>query len=92
VLLEVLRGASSEARAARIEAWLQRFHLVAMLSPERAPWIAAAYRRLRAAGITPGLADLAIGCWCAEHAVALLHRDAGLARMAEVVGFAQQPA
>jgi predicted nucleic acid-binding protein len=92
MLLEVLRGASSEARAAQIEAWLQRFHLVAMLAPERAPRIAAAYRRLRAEGITPGLADLAIGCWCAEHAVPLLHRDAGLARMAGVLGFAQQPA
>jgi predicted nucleic acid-binding protein len=88
VLLEVLRGVSSEARAARVAAWLERFEPVAMLGPERAGRTAAAGRRLRGLGITPGFADLVIGSWCAEARVPLLTRDTGFARMAEPLGLA----
>ena len=87
MLLEALRGASSEPRARAIEAWLRRFEVVGMLDDALAATGAAHYRRLRGLGITPrGTADLIIATWCIAHAVPLLQRDRDFAAMAEHLG------
>jgi predicted nucleic acid-binding protein len=92
VLLEVLQGASSEARAQAIEGWLRRFTLVPMLTEALAIRAAAHYRRLRGLGITPrGSADLLIAGWCIAHAVPLLHADRDFDRLAGPLGLPVQP-
>ena len=76
VLLEVLQGSASEARAQATERWLRSLHGGA--DADRCPGGRAAghYRRLRGLGITPrGTPDLIIASWCIAHAVPLLHRD-----------------
>lgn len=87
VLLEVLQGTSSEARAQAVEGWLRAFSTVPMLTEALAVRAAAHYRRLRGLGITPrGTADLMIATWCIAHAVPLLHRDRDFSLMAEPLG------
>lgn len=93
VLLEVLRGASTEARAQAIEAWLSAFTIVPMLDGALASRAAGHYRHLRGLGITPrSVPDLVIGAWCIAHAVPLLHRDRDFAAMAAHCGLRVQPA
>ena len=92
VLLEVLQGASSEARASTIETWLRRFDVVGMLDNALAAVAAAQYRRLRGLGITPrSTPDLIIATWCIAHAVPLLHRDRDFDAMAGHIGLPIQP-
>ena len=93
VMLEVLRGASSEAKAQAIEAWLGAFTIVPMLDAALASRAAGLYRRLRGLGVTPrSVADLVIGAWCIAHAVPLLHRDRDFDALAAHGGLAIQPA
>jgi predicted nucleic acid-binding protein len=92
VLLEVLRGASSETRALAIERWLRCFEVVGMLDGALAAVAAGHYRRLRGLGITPrGTADLVIATWCIAHAVPLLHQDRDFDAMAGPLGLPIQP-
>jgi predicted nucleic acid-binding protein len=92
VLMEVLRGASSEARAQAIEAWLGAFTIVPMLDAGLAARAAGHDRRLRGLGITPrSLADLVLASWCIAHAVPLLHRDRDFDALAAHCGLPVQP-
>jgi predicted nucleic acid-binding protein len=76
ILTEVLQGARDEGHAARLEAILRRFPVVAMLGDEIAAKAAQHYRRLRSAGFTMNkIADLFIGTFCIEHDHMLLHCD-----------------
>ncbi|MCO6418703.1 PIN domain-containing protein [Siccirubricoccus sp. KC 17139] len=87
VLLEVLRGASSEARSEAIKAWLRSFTLVLMLGAASATRAAAHDRRLRELGITPSSTpDVIIASWCIAHAVPLLHQDRDFDLMAGPLG------
>lgn len=92
VLLEVLQGASSAARARRIEGWLRDFAVVPMLDDALAVQAAGHYRRLRGLGLTPrATPDLIIAAWCIAHHVPLLHRDRDFVAMAEHCGLPVQP-
>jgi predicted nucleic acid-binding protein len=87
VLLEVLQGSSTEARARTTERWLRSFDLVGMLDDALAAQAAAHVRRLRGLGITPRrTADLIIATWCIARAVPLLQRDRDFGPMAEHLG------
>lgn len=87
VLLEVLQGSSSEARARITERWLRSFEVVGMLDDSLAAAASGHYRRLRGLGVTPrSLADLVIATWCIAQAVPLLQRDRDFAPMAEHLG------
>ena len=87
VLLEVLQGSSTEARARGTERWLRSFDVVGMLDDALATQAAAHYRRLRERGITlRSTPDLIIATWCIAHAVPLLQRDCDFAPMADHLG------
>ena len=76
ILLELPQGARDDAHAARIEAALRTFPVVAMLRDAIAVVAAANYRRLRAAGVTASkTADLITATYCIESGAALLHQD-----------------
>ncbi len=91
VLLEVLQGAGSEARAQRIDRELRTFRIEAIMSIGLARRAAANYRLLRSRGITVrGPFDVAIGTWCIEKGYSLLHRDRDFDAMVEHLGL--QPA
>lgn len=85
VLLEVLRGAHSDAAARRIEADMRRFDIARMLDPQIAASAARNYRTLRSLGITVrSVADLIIGTYCIEHEHQLLHRDRDFDKMQQL--------
>jgi predicted nucleic acid-binding protein len=87
VLTEVLQGARDEAHAARLEADLRQFPIVAMVGGDLATKAARHYRRLRAVGFTMNkLADLFIGTFCIEHGYQLLQCDADFEPMAKTCG------
>jgi predicted nucleic acid-binding protein len=87
VLTEVLQGARDEAHAARLEADLRQFPIVAMVGGDLATKAARHYRRLRAVGFTMNkLADLFIGTFCIEHGYRLLQSDADFEPMAKTCG------
>lgn len=87
VLTEVLQGARDEGHAARLEADLRRFPIVAMVGGEMAAKAARQYRRLRSAGFTMNkIADLFIGTFCIEHGHALLHCDDDFDPMERICG------
>jgi predicted nucleic acid-binding protein len=87
VLTEVLQGARDDAHAARLEAALRQFPVVAMVGDHMAAKAAFNYRRLRAAGFTMNkIADLFIGTYCIEHGHILLHCDAGFEPMTKLCG------
>ena len=87
VLTEVLQGARDEAHAARLEADLRRFPVVAMVGAEMAAKAARHYRRLRSAGFTMNkIADLLIGTFCIEHGHSLLHCDDDFDPMEKICG------
>jgi predicted nucleic acid-binding protein len=76
ILTEVLQGARDDVHAARLEADLRQFPVVAMVGGELAPKAARHYRRLCSAGFTMNkIADLLIGTFCIEHGHMLLHCD-----------------
>jgi predicted nucleic acid-binding protein len=87
VLTEVLQGARDEAHAARLEADLRRFPVVAMVGDEMAAKAARHYRRLQSAGFTMNkIADLFIGTFCIEHDHMLLHCDDDFDPMEQICG------
>jgi predicted nucleic acid-binding protein len=87
VLTEVLQGARDEGHAARLEADLRRFPIVAMVGSEMAVKAARQYRRLRSAGFTMNkIADLMIGTFCIEHGHVLLHCDDDFDPMERICG------
>jgi predicted nucleic acid-binding protein len=87
VLTEVLQGARDEAHAARLEADLRRFPVVAMVGDAMAAKAARHHRRLRSAGFTMNnIADLFIGTFCIEHDHILLHADEDFDPMEKICG------
>jgi predicted nucleic acid-binding protein len=87
ILLEVLQGARDESHATRLERYLRRFEVVAMLDDRIASSAARNYRTLRARGITiRKTVDLIIGTYCIEHGHALLHDDRDFDPMREHLG------
>lgn len=76
ILVELLKGARSEAVARRIEASLGKFDQASMMGFDIARLAAANYRELRARGVTiRSSIDLIVGTYCLVHGHALLHRD-----------------
>ena len=87
VLLEVLRGARTEAHAARLERDMRAFPVVSLLGPDIAVAAAANDRRLRALGVTiRSVPDLIIATYCIEHGQGLLHADRDFEPMRDHLG------
>jgi len=87
ILQEVLQGARSEAKAARLEAVLRALPMVSLMSPALAVRAATHYRALRALGITPRkLVDLVVGSYCIVTHCELLHRDRDFLPMVQHLG------
>ncbi|WP_256337060.1 type II toxin-antitoxin system VapC family toxin [Belnapia rosea] len=76
VLVEVLRGANSEANAARIERDLRQFEIVQIGGERLSVDAARHYRHLRGMGVTiRSTVDLMIGAFCIWQGCFLLHHD-----------------
>ena len=89
VLLEILQGVNTEARAGATERWLRAFIVMPMLDPKRAVRAARNYRLLRSHGITiRKTADMIIGTFCLDHGLPLLHDDRDFDHMAQHLGLA----
>jgi len=87
VIMEVLAGARSDARAADLRRLLLRFHLCRFDPVADFDGAARIYRRCRQAGLTPrGLIDCMIAAVALRHQATLLACDADLDRLARVVG------
>jgi predicted nucleic acid-binding protein len=87
VIMEVLAGARSAAREADLRRLLLRFHLCPFDAVADFDGSVQIYRRCRQAGVTPrGLIDCMIAAVAWRHRAAILACDAGLARVAQVVG------
>jgi len=85
ILLEVLRGAQSDQKAARIAERLSFFDTAIMIDRAIATQAATNYRRLRSLGITiRNSIDLIIGTYCIEHGHRLLHRDRDFRHMRQL--------
>jgi predicted nucleic acid-binding protein len=87
VIMEVLAGARSDARAADLRRLLLRFHLHHLDAAADFDGAARIYRRCRQAGITPrGLVDCMIAAVAWRYKATLLACDADLDRVARVIG------
>jgi predicted nucleic acid-binding protein len=87
VVMEVLAGAGSEARAAELRRLLGRFTLLGVDAVADFEGAARIHRRCQAAGVTPrGLVDCLIAAVARRRGAALLASDVHLARVALVAG------
>ena len=87
VIMEVLAGARSDARATDLRRLLQRFHLCQFDAVADFDGAARIYRRCRQAGITPrGLVDCMIAAVARRHQATLLACDSVLDHVARVIG------
>ena len=87
VIMEVLAGARSDARAADLRRLLLRFHLHRFDAAADFESAARIYRRCRQAGVTPrGLVDCMIAVVARRHQATLLACDIDLDRVARVIG------
>jgi len=87
VLLEVLSGARDDRHAARLEAYMRRFAIASMLTPELATRSAAHYRALRATGVTVRKTiDVVIATYCIVNDHVLLHDDRDFVPFARHLG------
>ena len=87
VLMEVLAGARSEARADDLRRMLLRFGLAHFDAVTDFDAAARIYRRCRRAGVTPrGMVDCMIAAVAHRYDLALLSWDADMFRVAEIVG------
>ena len=87
VMLEVLQGMNSTARAIAMERWMRRFVLMPMLGTDLAVQAATNYRFLRSRGITiRKTADLIIGTFCLTRDMKLLHDDRDFDHMEQHLG------
>lgn len=87
IMMELLRGASSEKKADDMETLLRQFTVVSMLGDRLAIVAARHYRTMRSAGYTvrkPN--DLIIATYCIEHDIPLLHRDRDFDQMPAYIG------
>ena len=89
VVMEVLAGARSEARASDLRRLLLRFELAAVDPTADFEAAARIYRRCRREGVTPrGLIDCLIAAVAWRRGATLLVRDGDLQRVADVIGVA----
>src|SRR5579864_814794 len=87
VIMEVLAGARSDARAADLRRLLLRFHLYPFDAVADFESAARVYRRCRQAGITPrGLVDCMIATVALRYKATLLACDVDLDRVARIIG------
>ncbi|HVV36170.1 MAG TPA: PIN domain nuclease [Acidimicrobiales bacterium] len=87
VLMEVLAGARSDARARDLRRLLLGFSFAPVDSAVDFEAAARIYRTCRRAGVTPrGLVDCLIASVASRSGMRILQRDADLARVAEVIG------
>jgi predicted nucleic acid-binding protein len=87
VIMEVLAGASSDAREADLRRLLLRFHLYHFDAAADFDAAVRIYRRCRRAGVTPrGLIDCMIASVAWRERAAILARDVDLDRIAQVAG------
>jgi predicted nucleic acid-binding protein len=87
ILCEVLKGASAEPEARRLESLLLEFPIVQMCNLNLALRAGEHYRRLRAGGFTiRNTVDLLIGTYCIEHGHTLLHSDRDFDAMRDHLG------
>ena len=87
VLVEILRGARSDAAATLIEREMRKFELRSISSPALASRAAANYRDLRGLGITiRSTIDVLIATFCIEYDHVLLHKDRDFAHFERLLG------
>lgn len=87
VLMEVLDGARSDARAADLRRLLLRFELAPFDAVSDFDAAARIYRRCRHAGVTPrGMVDCMIVAVAYRRGAALLSWDVDMDRVAQVIG------
>ncbi|MEI6252485.1 MAG: PIN domain nuclease [Mycobacteriaceae bacterium] len=87
ILMEVLAGARSDARAEDLRRMLLRFGLAHFDAVTDFDAAARIYRRCRQAGVTPrGMVDCMIAAVAHRRDLALLAWDADMFRVAEVIG------
>jgi predicted nucleic acid-binding protein len=87
VLMAVMSRARDDRREAALRSLLLRFRLLAVDPAADFEAAARIYRRCRGEGVTPrGLVDCLIASVARRHAAILLAQDAGLSRVAGVVG------
>ena len=87
VLMEVLAGARSDARAADLRRLLLRFGFVPFDAVTDFEAAARIYRRCRQAGVTPrGMVDCMIAAVAYRRGAALLSWDVDMDRVARVIG------
>ncbi len=89
VIVEVLAGARSEARAMDLRRLLLRFDLLGFDVAADFDGAALVYRSCRRVGVTPrGMIDCMIASVAMRHHAVLLANDADMIRVAGVVGIA----
>ena len=87
ILLELLQGARTEAKAVKIQQSMKAFAFDRMLDYRLAVAAAQNYRALRELGFTTRTSiDLIIGTYCIEHGHKLLHDDRDFIPMVEHLG------
>ena len=93
VIMEVVAGARSAHREQQLRRLLGRFALLRYDSAADFDAAARVYRACRRVGITPrGLIDCMIVSVANRHGASILARDADMARIADVVSLAMDPA
>jgi predicted nucleic acid-binding protein len=86
VVMEVLAGARSDEREAKLRRMLLRFNLLTFEAAADFDGAVRIYRRCRQAGVTPrGLVDCMIAAVAWRRGASVLSCDADMARVADVV-------
>ena len=86
VVMEVLAGARSDEREAKLRRMLLRFNLLTFDVAADFDGAVRIYRRCRQAGVTPrGLLDCMIAAVAWRRGASVLSHDADMARVADVV-------
>jgi predicted nucleic acid-binding protein len=87
IVMEVLAGARDDRRESDLRRLLGRFHLLSFDPVSDFDGAVRIYRRCRAAGVTPrGMLDCMIAAVAWRQHACLLACDAGIDRVAQVVG------
>jgi predicted nucleic acid-binding protein len=87
VVMEVLAGARSDEREAKLRRMLLRFNLLTFDAAADFDGAVRIYRRCRQAGVTPrGMVDCMIAAVAWRRGASLLSYDADMARVSHVVG------
>ena len=87
VLLEILRGVTSQKIARAMQVEFENYELVQIGGAEMAIAAANNYRSLREKGVTiRSTIDLMIGTWCISHDIPLLHNDRDFEMMERHLG------